>query len=117
LGISPTLVGLFLIGPSTSLPELVVNVTAAFKRKAALSLGNILGTIVYASSVALGTGVAIAGFKVDPQLVQVDLPFLVLMTFIVVLFFYTKEKMQRNEGLLLLGLYGVYAGMKFLIGG
>ena len=115
LGINQTLVGLFLIGPSTSLPELVVNVSAAIKKKTALSLGNILGTIVYSIAVALGAGVVLAEFQVVPQIIQVDMPFLVLMTFIVLLFFYTREKMQRTEGILLLSLYAVYAVMKFLL--
>lgn len=115
LGISPTIIGLFLIGPSTSLPELVVNITAAVKKKMALSLGNILGTIVYSVSVALGLGVVISEFKVDRALAMVDMPFLVLLTFIVVLFFYTREKMQRTEGLLLVGLYIAYTVMKFLM--
>ncbi len=114
-GVSPTLVGLFIIGPSTSLPELVVNLTAAFRKRAELSLGNILGTIVYSISIALGVGVTIAEFTVASEIVSIDLPFLMLLSFLVLLFFYSREVLQRKEGLLLLGLYVTYVAMKFLL--
>lgn len=115
LGVSSTLIGLFLIGPSTSLPELVVNISAALRKKTELSLGNILGSIIYSVAIALGAGVTLGEFHVPRELINIDMPFFILTTFILLLFFYSREKLQRSEGFLLVGLYIAYALMKVLL--
>lgn len=110
--LSQSLVGILIIGLGTSLPELVVTVTASAKKARDLSVGNIIGSNIFDVMVALSSGALIVPFSIEPALVRFDLPFLLLISVIVVLFFLSRQKLQAREAWLLIGLYVAYVGLK-----
>ncbi len=114
LQINQTIVGIFLLGMGTSLPELIVAVTAISKKAKGISIGNIIGSNILDTLLALGAGASISGFKIDPGLVRFDMPFLLFLSVIVILFFYTRKKFERKESILLLTLYFSYVLVKVL---
>jgi len=113
-GISEMMVGILLIGLGTSLPELVVSINAAIKGATALSVSNLIGSNIVDILLALGGSAAVASWQVDRAMVQFDIPYLTFSTIIVVLFILSKGKLERNESLLILSLYGIFIALKVM---
>ena len=88
LGVSQRLIGLTIIAFGTSLPELVTSMTAAWKGKSDLAIGNIVGSNIFNILFVLGTTALISpkavafesGFIID-RIVAIGALFL-LYTFI-----------------------------------
>ena len=113
-GISEMMVGILLIGLGTSLPELVVSINAALKGATALSVSNLIGSNIVDILLALGGSAAVASWEIDRAMVQFDIPYLTFSTVIVVLFILSKNKLQRNESLLILSLYAIFIALKVM---
>ncbi len=62
-GISPMLVGLFLAGFATSLPEAVVAAVAALRGSVELALGNAMGSNIANIGLVLGAGIMFMGLR------------------------------------------------------
>ncbi len=114
LGITQTLLGIFLVGLGISLPDLFVIVGALKRNSASLSLGTLLGSNVVAILIALGSSAALVGWNVERQVAMFDLPFLLLATVIFLLFLFTRTRLDKKESLLLIALYVIYATLKAL---
>lgn len=114
LGVSEATVGILILGFGSSLPELIVSINAAMRGAVALSVTNLVGSSVVNVFLALGSGALISSWNVDRRLVQFDIPYLLFSVIIVVLFILTKNKLQRNESLLILSLYLIYFSLKIM---
>jgi len=116
-GVSQSLIGVLLIGFGTGLPEFSVAI-ASWKNKAmAVSMGDLIGSNICDILLALGAGTVISGFVVDPVLLGFDFPVLLVFSFLVLLFLYTKQRITKWEGGVLVGLFLLYAAMKiFMVG-
>lgn len=73
LDISPMLVGLFLAGFATSLPEAVVAAVAAWRGSVELALGNAVGSNIANIGLVLGAGVLFMGLKPGRAPAKVEL--------------------------------------------
>lgn len=114
LGISQLVVGAILLGLGTTLPELTIALKAKNKEERDLSLGNLIGSNVVDVFIVLGFGALITEWKIDRQVVQFDIPFLLLSMTIVTLFMLSRGKLDRKESLLMLSLYGIYIALKVM---
>lgn len=114
LGVSQLAVGVILVGLGTNLPEFVVSINAAIKGKKELSMSNLIGSNIVNILLALGSSAVISNWQVSRRIVSFDLPYLLLTVIIFILFLLTKQKLERKESFLLLGLYGVYISLKVL---
>lgn len=105
LGISPFILGLFLVTVGTNLPELALAFEAVIKKKRDIAFGDILGSAVI-NTPLLGLVCIIAPFSVADLLrLRVTL---VLLFFTAVFFFWaatSKRDISRREGIGLLILY------------
>jgi cation:H+ antiporter len=109
LGVSATVVGLFVVALGTSMPELVTSVIAAMRREPDLALGNVVGSNIFNSLIVLPTSALITSVAV-PEGGVLDL--LVSWGFVVMLipfFILGEARLSRAAGVFLLVLYGVYA--------
>ena len=77
LGMSPFLIGVFIVGIGTSLPELVSSIVSVYQGHSEIVIGNVLGSNITNIFLVLGIG-AIVGtrFNLSYDLMRVDLPFL-----------------------------------------
>ena len=117
LGVSQSLIGIFLIGIGTGLPELSVALVS-FKHKAMkMGVGNLIGSNICDLLFSLGVGVVISGFVVEKVNVFLDLPVLLFFSLVVLGMFYWRKKIGKMEGLVLISLFLVYAFVKFFITG
>ncbi len=114
LGISQSIVAIFIIGLGTSLPELFVTLQAIKKRSVDLSVGTILGSNIVGSSLALGGSALFFGWPVDRAVASFDLSFLFFITIVVTLFLITRSRLERKEAILMLWLYVIYCVLKLL---
>lgn len=108
-GVSQVLIGLFLIGAGTSLPELAVSLGAAMRGRAALSAGNVIGSNVFDLLVPVGASALIHPLSVGRDSLLLDLPFFTIATVAAFVFLLRGRGLQRKEALVLVGLYLAYA--------
>jgi cation:H+ antiporter len=112
LGVNEMLVGILLVGLGSSLPELMVSVTAILKGSATLSLNNLIGSNILNIFLALGISSTISTWEVSRQVVQFDIPYLLFTSIVAVLFLFSKNKFQRNESFLMIALYAIFIVLK-----
>jgi cation:H+ antiporter len=118
LGVSTTVIGLTIVAAGTSMPELVTSLVAAYRGKADLAIGNVIGSNLLNQLVILGLCAAVSGSRglgVDPVMIQRDLPVMVLTTIACLPIFWTRGVITRLEGGLLVLLYGVYLAEQLLV--
>ncbi|MBC1260917.1 calcium/sodium antiporter [Synechococcus sp. BSF8S] len=111
LGVSQTLIGLTIVAAGTSMPELVTSIMAAIRGKTDLAIGNVVGSNLLNQLLILGSCAFVSGgrgLSVDPALIRSDLPIMVATTVALLPIFWTGGEISRREGVLLVGLYGLY---------
>lgn len=96
--VSETVIGLSIIALGTSLPELVVGVISALKKKVDFALGNILGSNIYNVLGVLGISSFFGTFEMPNVLAKQDLIFMIFITFIILAFMFFAKKIGRAYG-------------------
>ena len=112
--INQTIIGIFLLGIGTGLPEFSLVIMSIRKKTMSLSMGDLLGSNVVDLFLATGLGGVISGFLVDKQLILFDIPVLFIFTVIFLYFLLTKNKLEKTEGVILLLLFALYAFLKIM---
>ena len=118
LGIKETIIGLTILATGTSLPELVTSIVAAFKGKTDLAIGNVIGSNLLNQLLILGSCTlfsGLGGLSINIDLIRTDIPIMVLTTFACMPIFWTKGKITRFEGFILLNIYIFYILDKVLL--
>lgn len=110
--VSEGVIAVLIIGLGTSLPELSISVSAILKRRTELSVGNIIGSNVLDTLLPIGIAALIAGTAVERHFLVFDLPFIFVLTTVVLVFFLSRRGVTRPEGLVILGLYASYVAIK-----
>ena len=108
LNISEAVIGLSIIAFGTSLPELVVGIMSAVKRKVDFALGNILGSNIYNVLGVLGISSFFGNFSMPEILARQDLYFMLFVTFLILGFMFFIKKLDRTYGSIGLILYICY---------
>lgn len=112
LGVSEAFVAIVIIGLGTSLPELSISVGAAIAKRASLSIGNLIGSNVFDTLIPIGVAAAISTISFDRGMLTSELPYLILLTIVVMFFFLWKRGIQRIEALVILAMYAGYVAWK-----
>jgi cation:H+ antiporter len=82
LGVSPLVIGLTVVAYGTSAPEMAVSVKSAWAGQPDLALGNVVGSNVFNVLFILGASALIAPLVVSSQLIRLDVPILVGLSFL-----------------------------------
>ena len=106
--VSEAVIGLSLIAFGTSLPELVVGILSAIKKKVDFALGNILGSNIYNVLGVLGISSLFCNFTLPEIFLKQDLLIMVAITSIVLIFMLSMKKIGRIYGILGLSIYVSY---------
>jgi len=105
-GLSERVIGLLIVGPGTSFPELIASIVAARKGSADMVLGNVLGSNIFNIFFTLGATAIIHPVPLDLAL---NLAVLVniAVTFLLVIYawFFSQKPMGRGIGVFLLLSY------------
>ena len=111
LGVSEAVIGLTIVSAGTSMPELITSLVAALRGRTDLAIGNVVGSCLLNLMMVLGGGALMAagrGLDVSPELISEDLPVMLLTSLACLPIFWTRGRISRLEGGLLLGLYALY---------
>ena len=107
LGVSQAVVGLTIVAGGTSLPELATSVVAARKGQSAIAIGNVLGSNIFNILMILGITGIIQPMKIE-GITIIDLATMLISIILLWLFSFTKLKVQRWEGIVLLMIFAAY---------
>ncbi len=108
MGIDSYLISFFGIAIGTSLPELFVCIAAIRRGQDELAMGNILGSNITDTTLAIAAGPLVAPSVLpDAGLAIGTGIYLVVASIIVVLLFAWRKKLDRAAALVLLGLYAL----------
>ena len=111
LGVSQTVIGLTIVSAGTGMPELVTSVVAAYRGRTDLAIGNVVGSNLLNLLLILGACAAVtggSGLMVDQVLINRDFPIMVAATLGCLPIFWSGGVINRLEGAILVGLYGLY---------
>ena len=118
LKVSPLIIGLTIVAFGTSFPELAVSVTSAIKGQNALAVGNVVGSNIFNTLMVLGFSAIFMPVLVQKNLIQKDLPFNILISFVLFVLSFdiffanfgaqTSNILSRGDGIVLLSLFVVY---------
>ena len=107
LGVSEWVIGLFLVSFGTSLPELVVSIQAALKKKADMSIGNIIGSNVANFSVVLGSAATVNPLSIDWAKTGFDIA-VAFVASIMLVFITANRLYNKSAGIALLVILAVF---------
>lgn len=108
-GIRQSVVGLTIVAGGTSLPELATSVVAAYKGRAALAIGNVIGSNVFNVLLIVGVTAVVHPMRIM-GITIVDLMMMLISIGLMWLFAITKYYVSRREGWLLILSYVAYMG-------
>ncbi|MCF7906237.1 calcium/sodium antiporter [Candidatus Gracilibacteria bacterium] len=114
-GISPLVIGLTVVAFGTSMPELIVNVIAAFQGSVDIGLGNILGSNISNILLILGVSACIVPLQARSSTIRKEIPLAILsmgLLWIVAndIFFdgANHNLLSRTDGLSLMLLFSIF---------
>lgn len=108
LGIPQLVIGLTIVAMGTSLPEAAVSISAALRGNAEITIGNIVGSNILNILIILGLTALIATLKVVDSTIRYEIPFMILVTFVLLWLGYTGGQVTRLEGIILWVLFLLY---------
>ena len=108
LNIPEAIIGVSLVAFGTSLPELVVGILSAIRRKVDFALGNVLGSNIYNVLGVLGVSSFFGNFSIPSVIGSVDLFFMLFVTVMILGFMIFLKRIGRTYGTIGLLLYVWY---------
>lgn len=101
-------ISLTLIALGTSLPELVVGITAVLKGNEEISVGNIIGANIFNITLVTGVSGLISELKIIPQNLMIDLPIALLISLVLIIPSIITKRILKIQGLFMLSIYFSY---------
>jgi len=101
-GLSSLVIGLTVVAYGTSAPEVAVSLDAVMQKRDAVSLGNVVGSNTMNVLLILGLSAVIAPLTVSRQLMRIDVPILIGVSFLGFVMAF-DGRFSRIDGVLLLG--------------
>lgn len=112
LGVSESIIGMFIISVGTNIPELVTTISAIKLKDSEIGLGNIFGaSIIDSTLLVVVTVLSSEGriVQIPSPLLFVTVPSLFIITMLIALPIIKNSKSSRFQGCLLLILFVVYS--------
>ena len=101
IGLSPLVIGLTVVSYGTSAPELAVSLQASLHGQAEIALGNVIGSNIFNILMTLGIAALIVPLTVAQQLIRLDVPIMIGVTGLMLMFSMDGE-LGRVDGIILL---------------
>lgn len=115
LGIPQLIIGLTIVAMGTSMPEAAVSITAALQQNAGITIGNVVGSNILNIFIILGITSLITNVKIQKSTVRYEIPFMILITIILMIFGITGMKITFIEGVIFWILFIVYLTYLFIM--
>lgn len=110
LGMSEAVIGLTIVAAGTSLPEVATSVVATIKGQRDIAIGNVVGSNIFNIFAVLGFSGLLAknGLPINQQIQSVDIPVMIGISLLTLVFAFTTKKLNRPMGVLFLLIYVGY---------
>jgi len=106
-GISEWIIGIIMISLGTSLPELVVSISASMKGKVDMAIGNIIGSNMANTTVVLGSAALVNPMAINASAYLFDIATMIVATLLLV--FITANKLyNKSAGISLIIILGLF---------
>ena len=112
-GIPQLVIGLTIVAMGTSAPEAAVSITAALKGNAGITIGNIVGSNILNVLIILGLSAVIVPIAVAKSTVKVEMPYMILITFLLLGLGISGNEIRLWEGVVLWVAFLAYLGYLF----
>ncbi|HPK10234.1 MAG TPA: calcium/sodium antiporter [Saprospiraceae bacterium] len=109
LSIDPYFISIIVLALGTSLPELVVSVSAAKKGKTSIAVGNILGSNIFNSYAVMAIPRFFGDLKIPDESISFHMPFMIAATMLFAIMC-ISGRISKWEGAILLVLYTYFIG-------
>jgi cation:H+ antiporter len=106
-GINPEIIALSAVALGTSLPEVIVSLNAARRGKAAIAVGNVLGSNIFNTYIVMSIPSFLGPLTVPPNINELFLPLMVVMTILFGIMS-NNRSITRWEGVVLLMFYAFF---------
>ena len=112
-GIPSIIIGMTIVAIGTSLPELAITLLAIKKDEASLAIGNIIGSNIMNIVAVLGVSFMINDISITFTSINTQLFIMGLLTVLLFLALYFKDKLSRGIGVIFLGIYVIFIFLNF----
>ncbi len=117
LGVSVVLIGMFVIGLGTTMPELFFALRSVRKRDDSLALGDILGTVLADATIVVGLLALLKPFHFPHHIVYVTGVFMVVASFVLFRFMRTGYVISKRESVLLFLFWLLFVCAEIMVNG
>lgn len=107
-GIPQLVIGLTIVAMGTSAPEAAVSITSATKGSAGITIGNVVGSNILNVLVILGLTAVITKVAVQKSTVRYEIPFMLVITLVLLFLGMTGNKITFVEGMILWAFFILY---------
>ena len=114
-GVPQLVIGLTIVAMGTSAPEAAVSITAALKGSAEITIGNIVGSNILNILIILGITSAIVAVAVAKSTIKYEIPYMLLITLLLLFMGYTGNVVTFVEGIILWVAFLLYLGYLFVM--
>ena len=115
MGIPQLIIGLTIVAMGTSMPEAAVSITAAMQQNAGITIGNVVGSNILNIFIILGITALITNVKIQKSTIRYEIPFMIFITIILMIFGMTDMKINFIEGVFLWILFIAYLVYLFIM--
>ena len=115
LGIPQLIIGLTIVAMGTSMPEAAVSITAALQQNAGITIGNVVGSNILNIFIILGITSLITNVKIHKSTIHYEIPFMIFITIMLIIFGITDMKITFIEGIFLWILFLAYLVYLFIM--
>ncbi len=112
-GVPQLVIGLTIVAMGTSAPEAAVSITAALKGNAGITIGNVVGSNILNILIILGITSAIVAVAVAKSTIRLEIPYMILITLLLLGLGYTGNVVTFGEGIILWVAFLLYLGYLF----
>ncbi|MBR6402198.1 MAG: calcium/sodium antiporter [Eubacterium sp.] len=102
LGVPQIVIGLTIVAMGTSAPEAAVSISAGLMGNNGISIGNVLGSNIMNILLILGLTAVITTLNVQKDTVKIDIPFMLIMTIVMISWGMFKGKFTKFSGIIFL---------------
>jgi len=106
-GISPEVIALTVIAFGTSLPEVIVSISAIRRGQAGMAIGNVLGSNIFNTYIVMAIPSFFGTLVIPPLVMTTSIPIMIILTILFGIIT-NNRKITRWEGCLLLMFYAYF---------
>lgn len=115
LGITPILIGMFIVGLGTTMPELFFSLQSVKKREDSLAIGDILGTVLADATIVVGILAIISPFAFPQMIIYVTGGFMVLASVVLFNFMGSGRVLSKREARALFIFWLIFVVVELLV--